>query len=396
MPIFSQNKKGFCFFYTRAIIFYMKVNQISLNQKNWNQGMASIAIEPNLIMLFVSPDFEIIDEVLSAIYLKYPDALVFGCSTAGEISNVTVTDKSISLTAIQFDKTSLKLVSVKLDSEVDSSKAGERIGNMLYNDDLKHVMVLSDGLNINGADLVSGLKSALPNISVTGGLAADGEDFEKTFVIKNNQVLEKTVLGLGFYGDNLNVNYSSKGGWDGFGIERLVTKSKKNILYELDGKPVLKLYKDLLGKDAEKLPSSGLLFPVSIRTSKKAKAVVRGLSGINEADQSLIFGANIPEGSYLRLMKGNVDKLITGAEESAISVSQGLKETIELVVLISCVGRRLVLKQLAEEEIDAVRNVIGDTSKITGFYSYGEIAPLNESLCELHHQTMTITTLSEC
>ncbi|GAL80743.1 uncharacterized conserved protein [Algibacter lectus] len=160
--------------------------------------MASIAIEPNLIMLFVSPDFEIIDEVLSAIYLKYPDALVFGCSTAGEISNVTVTDKSISLTAIQFDKTSLKLVSVKLDSEVDSSKAGERIGNMLYNDDLKHVMVLSDGLNINGADLVSGLKSALPNISVTGGLAADGEDFEKTFVIKNNQVLEKTVLGLGF------------------------------------------------------------------------------------------------------------------------------------------------------------------------------------------------------
>ncbi|WP_405292021.1 FIST signal transduction protein [Algibacter sp. Ld11] len=374
----------------------MKVNQISLSENNWKQGLDSIVINPNLIMLFVSPDFGIIDEVLSRINRVFPKATIFGCSTAGEISDVAVKDKTISLTAIQFDNTCLKLVAVELNETVDSGKAGERIGNMLYMDSLKHVMILSDGLNINGADLVLGLKYTLPNISVTGGLAADGEDFQKTFVIRNNERLENVVLGLGFYGDNLRVSYSSKGGWDGFGIERLVTKSNKNILYELDGKPVLKLYKELLGEDAQKLPSSGLLFPVSIRPDKYARAVVRGLSGINEAEQSLIFGANIEEGSYLRLMKGNIDRLIVGAEESAISVSQDLKETLELVILISCVGRRLVLKQLVEEEIDAVRGVIGSEPKITGFYSYGEIAPLDESLCELHHQTMTITTLSEC
>ncbi|WP_158845064.1 FIST signal transduction protein [Algibacter sp. L1A34] len=374
----------------------MKVNQISLNENNWSHGLASITVDPNLILLFVSPDFTLKQQVLSQLNRDYPKSTIIGCSTAGEISDVTVKDKSISLTAIQFNKTCLKLVSVKVDQMEYSQKAGEKIGIMLNQDGLKHVMVLSDGLNINGADLVMGLKSNLPNISITGGLAADGEDFGNTFVIRNNEMLEKTVLALGFYGDSLKVNYSSKGGWDGFGIERLVTKADKNVLYELDGKPALKIYKHLLGEDAKKLPSSGLLFPVSMRQGGSAIAVVRGISGISEDDQSLVFGANIPEGAYLRLMKGNIDKLITGAEESAISVSQGVKETLELVILISCIGRRLVLKQLVEEEIDVVRHIVGDNPKITGFYSYGEIAPLSESLCELHHQTMTITTLWEC
>ena len=374
----------------------MKVNQISLNENNWSHGLASITVDPNLILLFVSPDFTLKQQVLSQLNRDYPKSTIIGCSTAGEISDVTVKDKSISLTAIQFNKTCLKLVSVKVDQMEYSQKAGEKIGIMLNQDGLKHVMVLSDGLNINGADLVMGLKSNLPNISITGGLAADGEDFGNTFVIRNNEMLEKTVLALGFYGDSLKVNYSSKGGWDGFGIERLVTKADKNVLYELDGKPALKIYKHLLGEDAKKLPSSGLLFPVSMRQGGSAIAVVRGISGISEDNQSLVFGANIPEGAYLRLMKGNIDKLITGAEESAISVSQGVKETLELVILISCIGRRLVLKQLVEEEIDVVRHIVGDNPKITGFYSYGEIAPLSESLCELHHQTMTITTLSEC
>jgi hypothetical protein len=228
-------------------------------------------------------------------------------------------------------------------------------------------------------------------------MAGDGEDFEKTFVIRNNEILENAVLGLGFYGDSLNVSYSAKGGWDGFGIERLVTKSKKNVLYELDGKPALEIYKNILGEDAKKLPSSGLLFPVNMKKGKDDIAVVRGISGINEKDKSLIFGVNIPEGVSLRLMKGNIDRLITGAKESAVSACSTLKENSELVIVISCIGRRLVLKQLVEEEIEIIRNVVGDNPKITGFYSYGEIAPLEDvSLCELHHQTMTITTLSEC
>lgn len=375
----------------------MKVNQISLTEENWFERLTSIKIDANLFLLFVSPEFSLKQEVVTALCEKFPKAILIGCSTAGEISDVTVKDNTISLTAIQLEKVTLKKVSVQIKDMNCSEEAGKKIANQLYKEDLKHVLVLSDGLNVNGADLVSGLKTSLPDISITGGLAADGSNFNATFIINDNQIVDKTIVGLGFYGDNLKVGYSSKGGWDSFGIERLVTKSVKNVLYELDGLPALEIYKSFLGAEADNLPSSGLLFPLSMRNSENATPVVRTILAINEEDQSLTFAGNIPQDSYVRLMKANIDRLIGGAEGSAISANENLNETSELAILISCVGRRLVLKQLVEEEVEVVRGVIGEKAGITGFYSYGEIAPFGEySPCELHNQTMTITTLSEC
>ncbi|MDD7885321.1 FIST signal transduction protein [Flavivirga sp. 57AJ16] len=376
----------------------MNVQQISLQQDNWQEGVSVLNIEVNICLLFVSPDFNPKKEVLDFLNNKYPDATIIGCSTAGEISNVTVKDGTISLTAIQLDKVTSKKSSIEVIDMDCSYKSGQYLAEDLYNEDLRHILVLSDGLNVNGADLVLGLKSAIPDaISITGGLAADGSNFNKTFVIDNNKIVDKTIIALGFYGEHLKVGFSSKGGWDSFGIDRLVTKSDKNVLYELDGLPALELYKSFLGKEADNLPSSGLLFPLSVRTDKDSLPIVRTILAVNEEDQSLTFAGNIPEGSYARLMKANIDRLINGAADSAVDANKEQEEKSELAILISCVGRRLVLKQMVEEEVEAVREIIGDKPSITGFYSYGEIAPFGEfSPCELHNQTMTITTLSEC
>ncbi|WP_303316183.1 FIST N-terminal domain-containing protein [Flavivirga abyssicola] len=375
----------------------MNVQQISLQQDNWLEDISVLNIEANIFLLFVSPDFNPKKQVLDFINNKYPEATIIGCSTAGEISDITVKDETISLTAIKLDKVICKKSSIEIIDMDCSYKSGQLLAKDLYNKDLKHVLVLSDGLNVNGADLVSGLKSEIPNVSITGGLAADGSDFNKTFVINDNKIVDKTIIALGFYGEHLKVGFSSKGGWDSFGIERLVTKSNKNILYELDGLPALELYKSFLGEQANNLPSSGLLFPLSMRIDEDSSPVVRTILAVNEEDQSLTFAGNIPEESYVRLMKANIDRLIDGAADSAIGANKEQEEKSELAILISCVGRRLVLKQMVEEEVEAVRDIIGDKPSITGFYSYGEIAPFGEfSPCELHNQTMTITTLSEC
>ncbi|TGV02542.1 FIST signal transduction protein [Flavivirga rizhaonensis] len=375
----------------------MNVQQISLQQDNWLEDISVLNIEANIFLLFVSPDFNSKKQVLDFINNKYPEATIIGCSTAGEISDITVKDETISLTAIKLDKVICKKSSIEIIDMDCSFKSGQFLAKDLYDKDLKHVLVLSDGLNVNGADLVSGLKSEIPNVSITGGLAADGSDFNKTFVINDNKIVDKTIIALGFYGEHLKVGFSSKGGWDSFGIERLVTKSNKNILYELDGLPALELYKSFLGEQANNLPSSGLLFPLSMRLDEDSTPVVRTILAINEEDQSLTFAGNIPEGSYVRLMKANIDRLIDGAADSAIGANKEQEEKSELAILISCVGRRLVLKQMVEEEVEAVRDIIGKKPRITGFYSYGEIAPFGEfSPCELHNQTMTITTLSEC
>ena len=127
-------------------------------------------------------------------------------------------------------------------------------------------------------------------------------------------------------------------------------------------------------------------------------SLVRTILSVNETDGSMTFAGDIPQGEYVRLMKANYDQLIEGANDAAEMSKISLKNSEpDLAILISCVGRKLVLKQRVEEELEAVREVIGKDAAITGFYSYGEISPIKpfEQHCELHNQTMTITIFKE-
>ena len=375
----------------------MLVRQYSI-QGSEDFSKVDPGFSPDLFLLYVSPGFAQIRDLVQYLGEKFPGAVRLGCSTSGEIYGENVGDDSVSLTAISFKSTKLKLVSVPLEDSSSSFGAGKELIQQLDQDGLKHVLVLSDGLNVNGADLVLGLREELPSgVSVTGGLAGDGADFGNTFVVVGDQVGDQMVGAVGFYGEKLSIGYGSVGGWDSFGMEREVTRSEANVLFELDGRPALEVYKSFLGDKASGLPGTGLLFPLSVRLSADTPPVVRTILAVNEEDQSLTFAGNIPQGSYVRLMKANFDRLIDGAGKSGdISMRPLDNKQADLAILISCVGRRLVLKQMVEEEIEAVREVIGDSPAITGFYSYGEIAPFEEfAPCQLHNQTMTVTTFRE-
>lgn len=375
----------------------MLVKQLSLTEENWKESLTKIDFDANLFLLFVSPYFNFKKEILESLKKKFPKATLIGCSTAGEISGITVKDKSISLTVIQFKKVPIKKVSTPVVNLEGSYTSGERIGEALYSEDLKHVLVFSDGLHVNGADLVDGLKSKLPKVSITGGMAADGNHFDKTFVVNDGNMVEKTVVGLGFYGNHLNVGCGSKGGWDSFGVARLVTKSEKNVLYELDDLPALTVLEQYKKPFVTANSISHLLYPLSVRLNENVTPVIRTIFEANQENKSLICKGNIPEGSTVRIMKYNTDRLIIGAENAALNANKNKNGEAQLAILISCAGRRNVLKQLVEEEVEAVRAAIGEKPMITGFYSYGEIAPFDDfSPCELHNQTMTITILSEC
>ncbi|MEL6918512.1 MAG: FIST N-terminal domain-containing protein, partial [Bacteroidota bacterium] len=244
----------------------------------------NIDFTPDVIFLFVSPTFPETQEFVDDLCAKFKKSTIIGCSTAGEIIGNQVLDSSVALTAVKFKKTSFKVIDVDLTShDLDCYKTGNNISERLMADNLRHIFVLSDGLNVNGAELVKGLQHNLDkNISITGGLAGDGPNFEKTFVIYNNKVHSKRIVALGLYGEDLKIGFGSKGGWDSFGIERLVTKSENNVLYELDGKPALKLYKSFLGDKAKDLPGSGLLFPLSMRDEDNQTPVVRTILAVDE------------------------------------------------------------------------------------------------------------------
>lgn len=328
----------------------------------------------------------------------YPNAHIVGCSTAGEIFDTSVQDDSLVATAVEFEQTALQVSQVRIKDVKNSREAGAHLANGLPVEGLVHVFVISDGLQVNGSDLVEGMREHLPeSVAITGGLSGDGARFEHTFVFLNDIPEEGIVVALGFYGSHLKVGYASLGGWDPFGPERLVTRSEGNVLFELDGQSALKLYKAYLGEHASGLPATGLLFPLSVRAKHEQTGVVRTILGVDEHTQSMTFAGDIPQGAYARLMKANFERLIDGAHGAATASYEAVGElSPDLAVLISCVGRKLVLKQRIDEEIESVREVMGEDTVLAGFYSYGEISPFTPSAkCELHNQTMTITTFSE-
>lgn len=377
----------------------MKVDKIIINSIKDCIKFESITIKPNLLFLFGYGELIKDEAFLSSLDKYFPNVIRFGCSSSGEISALRVYDGAVSISAVEFEDTDIRFESISFDKGVDSLEFGAMLMNNFSTDNLRHLMVLSDGIHVNGADLINGIQKYLPKeVAVTGGLAGDGTRFKETVVFnKSGKPVSNCISILGFYGDKISVAYGSKGGWDSFGLERLVTKSKGNELFELDNQPALELYKQFLGERAKDLPASGLLFPLSLREKEDQEPVVRTILGINEDEQSLIFAGSIPQGSYVKLMKANIDRLIDGAEISASTCNKMLEnEKAELAVLISCVGRKLVLKQLIEEEIEAVADVLGSQANITGFYSYGELAPFKKNTaCLLHNQTMTITTFTE-
>lgn len=328
----------------------------------------------------------------------YPNAHILGCSTSGEICGTNVFDDSLVITAVHFEHTQLSGAQVKLTRMEESFQAGERLAAALDHSGLVHVFVISDGLNVNGSELVKGLAKNLPShVAITGGLAGDGARFEQTLVCLDSVPESGTIAVLGFYGDRLKVGYGSRGGWDPFGVEWVVTRSQGNLLYELDGQSALGLYKQYLGEHAAQLPASGLLFPLSLRLPDSLEPVVRTILAISEEQQSITFAGDVPQGARARFMKANFDRLVDGAGGAAkISYRAIGSASPDLAILISCVGRKLVLKQRTEEEVEGVRDILGDRTVLTGFYSYGEIAPFTPGAkCDLHNQTMTITTFLE-
>ena len=382
----------------------MQVEQISWSEKDGWQRPAELG-DAQLILIFGDRAALVNEQFGADVAARWPRGARVGCSTAGQILGTEVFDEGVVVTAVHFDHTIVKLATTTV-TAAESANAGAALADRLgathtaadgSRHDLVHVIVISEGLDINGESLVRGLGDKLPRtVSVTGGLSADGEHFRETVVFTDQGAQKNTVAAVGLYGSRLKIGAGSLGGWDPFGPERQITRSEGNVLYELDGQSALALYKRYLGDHAADLPASGLLFPLSLRTRQVSAPVVRTILSVNEADQSLTFAGNVPTGGYVRLMKANFDRLIDGAVGAGRVSFEALGAPVDLALLVSCVGRRMVLRQRVEEEVEGVRDIVGPSAAITGFYSYGEISPFSpKARCELHNQTMTVTTLSE-
>ncbi|WP_126246657.1 FIST signal transduction protein [Chitinophaga rhizosphaerae] len=355
----------------------------------------------NLVLCFADKQYLETDSLHNALRGYFPAAEIVLCSTSGEISGPAVTEGDVSIAALRFDHTALLAQCVNISAYTDSFDAGRGLADSCLRDGVppKYLLVVSDGSFVNGTDLLNGIHAApgWEQVLVTGGLAGDGLRFSATLVGLNSPAQQGNIVGIGFFGDKLLVGHGSKGGWDTFGLEKVVTRSDHNILYELDGVNALSVYKRYLGPDASGLPGAALLFPLAVVLPDTGEAVVRTILSVDEEAGTMTFAGDIPMDSRARFMRANFDRLINASHGAALNATlpNGAGGP-QYALLISCVGRKVILRDRIEEEVDAVIDQFGGQCVMSGFYSYGELSPnVPGGKCQLHNQTMTITTFYE-
>lgn len=362
-------------------------------------GLAKGALdsERTLVLVFGASSFFDRPQILREVVEAYPTSHVVGCSTSGEIFGTHVSDESLSIAALRFDSGRVATAMAAVRGSEESFDAGVTLARELASQELRAVLVFSDGLLVNGSELVRGLNNELPDwVVVTGGLAGDGDRFKRTWVLRDGVPQSGWIAAVGLYGPSLKIGHGSKGGWDIFGPPRTVTRSEGNVLYTLDGRPALQLYKEYLGARAAGLPATALLYPLAlVDASQPGKSLVRTVLAVSEERQSMTFAGDLPQGSQVQLMRANFDRLVQGAGDAAMIAGRHEAHGDLLVLAISCVGRRLVLGQRTEEELEATLEAFPPGTQQIGFYSYGELSPYASGRCDLHNQTMTLTTLSE-
>jgi hypothetical protein len=364
----------------------------------WSQALPADLNGPStLVLAFGASDFASRPEPFAELAHALPDALLLGCSTSGEIAGTQVHDASISVAVARFEHTALRRASTEVHGAQDSWAAGARLAQQLVAPGLRAVFVLSDGLHVNGTPLVAGLTQNLPrDVQLSGGLAGDGSRFARTWVLDGAVPAQQRICAVGFYGERLRLGHGHDGGWSDFGPQRRITRSEGNVLFELDGKPALDLYKAYLGERAVGLPGTALLFPLSLCREDGGEPLVRTILGVDELSRSLTFAGDMPQGGIARLMRTHNDHLIDSAGVAVARATAGLDAgPTPLVVSVSCVGRRLVLGERTDEEVETVVEGAPNGAGHVGFYSYGEIAPALAGGGELHNQTMTVTVFGE-
>lgn len=377
----------------------MQIAQVVLRSAPTIAGdLAPLAgVRADLVLAFGGSD--LLQAVAVPLATLFPDAHRVGCSTAGEISASGVFEDACVVTAVGFASTRLAVASTTLAGMDDSRRAGRRLAAQLPKDGLRAVLVFGQGVRINGCALLVGIGEILdPAVPIAGGLAGDGGAFRETRVLDGSGASTDTLVVLGLYGEDLDFCHASFGGWSPFGPARKVTSCAGNVLRELDGEPALDVYRRYLGEHACGLPASGLLFPFAMLGSDHRElGLMRTILGVDERDGSLTLAGEIDPAGYLKLMHASTDALVGGAEAAAEVVQRMRRpDGRGLALLVSCVGRKLVMGGRVDEEVEAVAEVFGGSAVLAGFYSYGEIGPFGPGGgCRLHNQTMTVAYIGE-
>ncbi len=347
------------------------------------EGLGGVA--PFAGVLFTALDVDHLG-VLAAIQEAYPGLPVVGCTSDGELSS-----------HLQFQEDSIALMLFASASVVAASGLGQDLSAdpaaacqaavaeaMRDGDAPSLCLAFPESLTASAVSVVQALQAALPEGTLlVGGTSADQWNFEQTHQFRDGEVQSDAVAVLLFYGP-LELGVGVASGWRPLGDPGTVTRSESNVVYEIDHQPAVTFYRRYFGVEAEFTPE----YPLDVVDPASSLSYLRAPLAI-EGDGSITFAGDVPEGCTVRISSAARDAIVEACRRSVSdAVESGGIEQATGALVISCAARKQVLGTRTYEEFDVLREALGDVP-IVGFYSYGEIAPLDGApIARLHNETM--------
>jgi len=310
-----------------------------------------------------------------------PLSNIIGTTTSGEILNGKVYKNTIMVSFSLFECTTIKSNLYILDNTFDI----QHVVDDLIQDDTKAIIVFSDGLKSNAESFLKKLYTRNPDIVISGGRAGDNAEFQKTFVFNEKTFSENACIIATLSSDELIVHNNYILNWTPIGRDMIVTKVDNNILYELDGIPILDVYEKYLGSDViNDLPHSSMEFPLIVKRDNFH--IARDPIGKTE-DDALIFAGNFEEGDSVCFSFGNIDDV---SEYNQKYFDIFSKNPSESIFVYSCTARKSLMGDRLVDEL----NILESISPTIGFFTYGEYFH-RENIVEILNVTTTFLMLSE-
>jgi len=369
------------------------------------QAMSGIPADQkiNLLIVFGSTSYDQ-DRLVAGVSETIPDALLIGCSSAGEISSQGFsTEKSVVVMAIATDQMRF-WGSMGNHILWNPQQAGDDYANTLQYESHGYVtssLVFVDVLSGGGDKTLLGVTTKLgDDFPLFGGAATDDLLFFETYQYYQGKAYKGSIVGVGISGDYLAVGVSGHG-FLPIGMSRKVTKSEGTTLFELDEKPASSIYKDYLGEEYSGqlhdglLPSLAISYPLGIYSQQNNNVVLRNPIFVDQKG-SMTFTAEIPPGSEIRLMISDIEQGLETTKTIAEEVLAKLGgRQPKAVVVINSISRKKMLGPHVDEEIELIQRIFGRDVPLIGFYSYAQIDKQPSEETPLHNGSLLIWALAE-
>ncbi len=324
---------------------------------------------------------------------------VFGATTAGEFIDEEISQGEIAIMLLDMNPDYFKLMFFeKKESSVKQLAA--LLGSEGKKSFTEPAFIIGVGyLSNSGEQIVDGIQEGTgSHPTIYGAMAGDDLLLSGPIVFTTQQSSVSGLVALIIDESKIDISGIATCGWKAVGTAKTITKSHENIIHTIDDQPALDMVMKFLGAEVqpvvgdEVVTHTGSYYPLQMER-ENMPPVMRTAMFANQKDRSLICAGNVPQGSKVRFSLPPDFDVIDRVVQDCKTLRDQNQESVDAIIMFSCISRYLALDMLISKEIERVSKVWD--APLTGFFSYGEFGKSKNGIYEYHNNTCCIVTLKE-